>query len=228
VFFVHGMDPFDFANLEGVCEYVQALGFIKTHYGQLYHTWHFEKELRRIHQEDPEARFALVGFSFGANMVRDLANAVKDDGIHIDLLVYLGGNTLEDTPPNRPEHVARIVNILAHGWIWHGASLEHAENLQYTDVWHFGSPTHPVTLEVLARELALVAQRVSVVEEVIPVPPHKAPKPHPLKAPAPPPQAAAKPHEWDFLKPQNPGLIRVGSPAPLAHDSPPAPLMGKR
>src|SRR5439155_11479436 len=113
VFLIHGMDPLDFANLSGVRDYIQSLGFIKTHYGQLYHLWEFKKELRRVHEEDPEARFVLIGFSFGANMVRELANAVKQDGIVIDLLVYLGGNTLENTPPNRPDHVLHIVNILA-------------------------------------------------------------------------------------------------------------------
>jgi hypothetical protein len=162
VFFIHGLDPCDFANLEGVRDYVQSLGFLKTHYGQLYHTWKFRDDVRHIHQEDEDARFVLIGFSFGANMVRNLANMVKDDGVIIDLLVYLGGNTLEDTPPNRPEHALHIVNILATGCIWNGANLEGAENIQYRNVWHFGSPTHPGTREMLARELALVAARVPV------------------------------------------------------------------
>src|SRR5262245_39238385 len=74
VFFIHGMDPFDWANLTGLRDHVQALGFHKTYYGQMYHTRKFEKEIRRIHEEDPNARFVLVGFSFGANMVRYLAN----------------------------------------------------------------------------------------------------------------------------------------------------------
>ena len=91
VFFIHGMDPLDFANLSGVRDYVQSLGFIKTYYGQLYHTIYFTDEMREIHKRDPEARFALVGFSFGANMVRDVANAVRPDGVDIDLIVYLGG-----------------------------------------------------------------------------------------------------------------------------------------
>src|SRR5437763_11677820 len=43
VFFIHGLDPLDFANLSGVRDYVQSLGFIKTYYGQLYHLWYFEK-----------------------------------------------------------------------------------------------------------------------------------------------------------------------------------------
>jgi hypothetical protein len=198
IFLIHGMDPLDLANLAGLTEYIQALGYIKTHYGQLYHLWEFKKELRRVHKDDPDARFVLIGFSFGANMVRELANAVKDDDITIDLLVYLGGNTLENTPPNQPDHVIHIVNILATGCIWNGATMDRADNIHYGNVWHFGSPTHPKTLELLSRELAVVAGRVPYIEKTPPPFPDELPRPRPLKA-----NQARKmpevPPEWNFL-----------------------------
>jgi hypothetical protein len=182
VFIVHGMDPFDWANLAGLYDYVQALGFHKTYYGQVYHTLKFEKEIRRIHDEDPCARFVLVGFSFGANMVRYLANSVNDEGIPIDLLVYFGGNTLKNEAYDQPENAARIINVLACGCVWNGAWMDRAENIYEPDVYHFGSPSHPYSLETLARELAVVASRVEVVEDGPPLP-------------------AEQPGEWDFLKP---------------------------
>jgi hypothetical protein len=233
IFFIHGLDPFDFANLSGVTDYVHSLGFIKTHYGQLYHVWEFKKEIRKVHEQDPEARFVLVGFSFGANMVRDVANAVKADGITIDLLIYLGGNTLENTEPNRPEHVARIINILAYGWIWHGATLDRAENVQYDNVWHFGSPTHPHTLKLLGEELALVACNVPLVyESTHPPLPIKPGANQPEQLPAPKAtqsmKAPEKVGEWDFLKPvQGAGPIRGGSPFNLALETPPATMINK-
>lgn len=199
IFLIHGMDPLDLANLGGLTEYIHALGYIKTHYGQMYHLWEFKTELRRVYKEDPEARFVLIGFSFGANLVRQLANAVKDEGVIIDLLVYLGGNTLENTPPNRPDHVLHIANILASGCIWNGTTLDGADNLHYDNVWHFGSPTHPQTRELLARELAVVAARVPYVERVPPPLPEEAPRPRPVR----PDQArkvAPLPSDWDFLK----------------------------
>jgi hypothetical protein len=181
VFFIHGVDPLDIANLRGVHDYVQSLGFIKTYYGQLYHTPYFVKEIRRLHQEDPDARFALVGFSFGANMVRDMAQAVKSDGVSIDLMVYLGGNTLENRPDDKPENVVSLVNILATGWVWNGDHIDGAANVSYDDVWHFGSPSHLHTLKTLAEELATVAARVPIVE-------------------AGQPDAGESLGEWDFLK----------------------------
>ncbi len=183
VFLVHGMDPFDWANLTGLRDYVQELGFHKTYYGQLYHTLKFGKEIRRIHAEDPSARFVLVGFSFGANMVRYLANSARDDHIPIDLLVYFGGNTLKNEEYDQPDNAARVVNILASGAIWNGAWMDRAENVHETDVWHFGSPSHPYSLRLLARELAVVASHVEVVDD----------------GPAPLPDS--RPAEWDFLKP---------------------------
>src|SRR6266851_2758689 len=167
IFFIHGLDPLDCSNLGGVRDYVQSLGFIKTYYGQLYHKAYFEKEVRRIHREDPDAHFVLIGFSFGANMARDLTRAVKSDGVFIDLLVYLGGNTLENRPEDKPENAGHIVNILATGWIWNGDHLDGATNLNYDDVWHFGSPAHMKTLQVLADELAAIAGRVPVAEPAV-------------------------------------------------------------
>src|SRR5947209_15827084 len=129
----------------------------------MYDTRKFEKEMCRIHEEDPNCRFVLVGFSFGANMVRYLANSARDDGIPIDLLVYFGGNTLKNEAYDQPENAARVVNILASGAVWNGAWMDRAENIHETDVYHFGSPSHPYSVELLTRELGEVASPVPVV-----------------------------------------------------------------
>jgi hypothetical protein len=212
VFFIHGMDPLDFADLSGVREYVHSLGFIKTYYGQLYHTWYFTDEIRQIHQRDPEARFVLVGFSFGANMVRNVANKVRGDGVAIDVIVYLGGNTLTNSEEDRPPNVGRIVNILATGWIWNGTTLDNAQNINYDNVWHFGSPTHPETLDVLAHELAEVASHVPFVEQTYPQL-ETAPTPRPVIQ-----QISKKRDAWDFL--ESGGEIPMLPPKPAPVKSP--------
>src|SRR5207302_11031816 len=101
----------------------------------------------------------------------------------------LGGNRLTNDLKDRPENVARIVNILATGWIWNGAALDDAENVNYDDVWHFGSPTHPKTLDLLTHELLQVAGKVPFVEPVYELPG------------SPTPQANAERDDWDFLLP---------------------------
>lgn len=205
VFLINGLDPVNLANLTGVRDHIQALGFRKTYYGQMYHAAYFEKEIRRIHQEEPEARFVLIGFSLGANMARNITQNVKPEGIDIDLLFYLGGNTFDNRPRDRPENAHRLVNILARGCIWNGAWLDGAENLHEVDVLHYGSPSHPRTLEILDRELALIAAAVPVVqplEDAPSSPLEEAPTPRPVKR-----QAAVYRDEWDFLKPASPLAI---------------------
>lgn len=160
IFFIRGIEPVDCTNLEGVREYVHSLGFYNTYYGTWLKTASFTAQVREIHKGDPNAHFVLIGFSAGANMVRNMAQAVKRDGICIDLLVYLGGNTLYNVPHDQPENATHIVNVLARGFIWNGAQMDHAENVQLDGVWHFGSPSHPKTLEILTRQLAEVAGKV--------------------------------------------------------------------
>jgi hypothetical protein len=212
VFLVHGLDPLDYANLSGVCQFIQDLGFNKTYYGQLYHTPYFDTEIRKVCQEDPEARIVLVGFSFGANMVRTLAQSVRKDNIKVASLIYFGGNTLHNNDRDQPENAEHITNILAYGCIWNGDQMDRAENLRAPGVWHFGSPTHPVSLKVLARELARVAATVPVIEEPPDLPPPLEPAPTPR--PVPPVKETAKRGEWDFLKPESSLSQRTVAPLP--------------
>jgi hypothetical protein len=199
IFFVHGLDPLDYCNLSGLREYCHQLGYCQSYYGQVYHGPHFRKLIREIRSEDPDAHFVLIGFSAGANVVRSVANEMASEGTFIDLLVYLGGNTLHDMPENRPENVGKVVHILAMGYIWKGYPLTGAENIKYPGKWHFDSPTHPETLRRLAEELAHVSCKVPVYLPVEPDQPEQLPLPRPV---TPSRTASATPEEWDFLKPR--------------------------
>lgn len=194
IFFVNGLDPINATNLTGVRDYLHQLGYQKTYYGQLFHTRTYVDEIRRIHSSDPDARFVLLGFSFGANMVRNIANAVKDDPIQIDLLIYCGGNTLKNVPRDRPANAGRVINVLANGFIWNGDNLENAENIQVNGVWHFGSPAHPYTVQALTREITAVAATVPYREPSWAAIPTAGPNVAET-------QVTSARDEWDFLKP---------------------------
>jgi hypothetical protein len=203
IFLVHGMDPLDLANLSGMQKWINSLGYSQVYYGQLYHLWEFEHTLVRIHKEDPAARFVLLGFSFGANMVRTIANVAGKNNITIDLLVYTGGNTLENTVKDQPPNVLHIANILASGCIWNGSRMDRADNINYDDVWHFGSPSHKRTRDYVSRELAVVAQRVPPATPPVIV----APPVQENSTLVPQPATSAKvdlPPEWSFLQPRAP------------------------
>jgi hypothetical protein len=172
IFLMNGLDPLNYANLTGLRDYLHDQGSIKSYYGQLYHYWWFTSEIRKLAREDPDGRFILVGFSLGANVVHAVAEAVKPDGIHIDLLVFLSSNhPLKRMPKEAPENVGRTVNILTGGLMGSLGELGYAENVRLSRTLHFGSPTHPTTLQTLSQELRAVSAR-----GIVPLP-HETPRP---------------------------------------------------
>jgi hypothetical protein len=197
---MNGLDPVNYGNLTGLRDYVQDLGFGKTYYGQLFHAGWFEKEIRHIHQDDPDARIVLIGFSLGVQEMHSVAKDLSAEGIPIDLLVFLSGNhPVWFMPSERPANVHRVVNILASGSMKAFGVREFAENVRLPDgTWHFDTPTHAYTLEKLSEELAALALTVPLREIVRqpPLPEEEAPTPRPVK-----PETRGPRDEWDFLRP---------------------------
>jgi hypothetical protein len=213
VFIIHGLDPLDLGNLDGLCDYLHSLGFIKTHFGQAFHGGYFEKEILRIHEAEPMARFAILGFSYGAGVARDLTCQLEKANIPVDLLVYLDGVCIFQRPLDSPHNALRVVNIVA-GEVDAGASIADAENVECSNTWHFGAPTNRRTLKVLADELTTVALGVPLIEVLLPPPdftvprrPPVLPPPQPGAPPLPPPTPAGA--GWNFLGPDG---NAVGSP----------------
>jgi hypothetical protein len=222
VFLLNGADPLNKDNLSGLHDYLISLGFCKTYFGQCYHASWFNNEIRRIREEDPDARVVLLGFSCSANFARSMVCALQEDNIPIDLLIYLGGDTLHDTPEDQPENVGRLLNIRGQGCLWFGGrcegeDLEQADNYYLADVSHSCLPTDRQTLEILTEELLALAGTVPIVERVedsapsIPPAQEMAPTPRPLK-----PQKITKRDHWDFLKPVTHLNSAPAAPAPAA------------
>ncbi len=65
----------------------------------------------------------MLGYSAGANRARQLANELNAKGVRVDLLVYLGGDTIDNTAASRPPNVGQIVNITGHGYLPRGGDL---------------------------------------------------------------------------------------------------------
>jgi hypothetical protein len=215
VFLMNGLDPVNYGNLTGLREYLIKLGYHKTYYGQLYHAGWYTKEVCRIHREDPDAHFVLVGFSLGVNFVDAVAEAANKHGIAIDLMVFLSGNhPVWPMPADRPPNVSRVLNLLCSGSMKAWGERPWAENVRLSNTWHFGSPTHPVTLERLGQELdglsALVPVHPPVEEPKLPFV-EEAPTPRPTKV-----EPATRRDEWDFLKPAS----SLGSSSKEATPSP--------
>jgi pimeloyl-ACP methyl ester carboxylesterase len=167
IYFIEGLDFFDYGQLRVLQAYCHSLGFRNAHYGQMWEAHDFAEEIRHLRATDPHARFVIVGYSFGSNVARLMANSLwRKNDLGVDLLIYLGGNTIKNKPESYPPNVFKVVHILATGYVWKGEPLDRADNYKLLDCWHFGHPTHPATRRVFARELNAVAARVPVVEPI--------------------------------------------------------------
>jgi hypothetical protein len=103
----------------------------------------------------------LIGFSLGANWVKWIANDLARDGTRVDLLIYLVGDTIWNTPYSRPPNVRRIVNVRGEGLvllggICDGADLDGARN-ERIYCRHILAPSRRETLELVMEELLALA-----------------------------------------------------------------------
>lgn len=160
LFFINGLDPYYLANFRGQCQHLKLLGYNHAYCGQMTHTELFRTMIHEVRKDDLEARVVVVGYSLGANCARTLANQLKDDGLRIDLLVYLGGDSVKNADASRPANVGRIVNITGHGSMLLGYDLFiNGDNIQGAsnhrlDARHFLLPTRAETAELLVRNIA--------------------------------------------------------------------------
>ncbi len=200
VVFVNGADPLGCGNLSGVRQYLNGLGFVKSYYAQLYHEDCLLQELRRAHEEHADAKFAIIGFEYGANAARQLAYKAVEAGIAIDLVVLLQPKGLAPQVNVARPSLPRLITIQSGKESLDDPSLQQGEIVAVSSSTRYGVPTNAHTLEMLTTELTHLALRVPVigpVGEAFPTILDDAPPtPRPLTAFKP-----APPDEWDFLKP---------------------------
>jgi hypothetical protein len=164
-FLINGFDPLYSGNLNGVAAYFRSIGFANTSCYQFPWTWRVRRQIETIRHSDPEAGIVLLGYSVGANFVRSLANQLQREGISIDCLIYLGGDTIFNTRSSRPDNVRQIVNITGHGLIFLGRDLyfkgddiEGAVNHR-VDVRHMLLPGQRDTINLVGEQLIGLAKK---------------------------------------------------------------------
>jgi hypothetical protein len=211
IFLICGQGPLDLGNMGGVRESLISLGYIKTYCGECCYSGYYKDEILRLRREDESARFVVMGYGLGANTAAELTEAVQAEGATIDLLLTCGGVAIYNDPKNRPKYALHVVHLSGDGIDSIGVPPNGTDNAPLSDATHFGSPTHPFTMDLLVKELTDAASRVSVVGLPQPA------QPSLEQLPAPRPADETRPRdEWDFLK-----------PAPPASKPQPAPAMPK-
>jgi pimeloyl-ACP methyl ester carboxylesterase len=176
IFAVNGVDPLCVANFNGLCDYLRSHGYRNTHFGRLTTCHGFASQIQQVRWNDPGARIVLIGYSYGCNHVRAIANTLQQQAIRVDLLVYIAGDLIQEEPRSRPENVGRILNIRAQGMTTLGGDRffnrddiggAHNVRLGYR---HFVAPSRSETLELVLQELTAVTLASSQ-SSPTPVPP---------------------------------------------------------
>jgi hypothetical protein len=164
LFFINGCDPLCIAQLNELCGMMKELGYRRANFGQCYATRSFYQQIRQIKAAAPDARIVLVGYSLGANRARALAQWLNQDGIAVDLLMYLGADLLPNDDRSRPANVLRVTNISGHTLPIFGGELlagdhqmQGAHNV-HLDAGHFCLPCQPGAVEALVRELVALGR----------------------------------------------------------------------
>jgi len=163
IFAINGLNPLCLGNFNGLCKYCKEQGFENVYFGQLYTSHGFATKARDIRAHDPDARIALVGFSLGANYVRAVANSLRRDGVKVDLVAYLVGDLVKNTPRSFPDNVCRVLNVRAKGLVitggdlfFNGEDIDGARNVHLT-CRHILVPSRRETLEAVMDELMILA-----------------------------------------------------------------------
>jgi hypothetical protein len=135
IFGVNGLVPMCTGNFNGLCRFFRDHGFANTYFDQLYTCHRIPDRIRAIRRHDPNARIVLIGFSLGCNSVRSIANELSEQGVQVDLMIYLVGDLIRNTPYSQPAGTDRIVNVRSRGLIllggdlfFNGADLDFADN----------------------------------------------------------------------------------------------------
>lgn len=179
VFLLHGLDPFDWAGLCELRDYIAGLGVSSARLYEFFEVSSVQQDIAGEKARHPEARIIVIGFSAGALSARRLVGALHEQhGIDVEVLVYLGGGFVDDSEYSRPPYVGEVIHILADTPLFRGGPITEADNYRILGIGHFDSPSHPLTW-------GIISQRVRALSE--PVEPERpAPTETTRKASAPP------------------------------------------
>lgn len=187
LFMMHGITPSTHTGLNALRMQLGENGFAKVGMGELCHAWWVRSEIGCILQNDPEARFVLLGYDYGAAVALTLARDLRAKNVAVDAVVLLDPKGCGSEPCG--VDTLLIVNGNCP------TCVPHSARVVVPDATHFSLPTHPTTVAAVTDLLRYVAERNCEPEiEEVPVwsYPH-APEPHSV-APV-----RGTPAEWDFL-----------------------------
>jgi hypothetical protein len=152
---INGFDPSQITNAVGLAHYLETSGFPHIYYSTQWASYKYLERIREIKAADPSARIAVIGYSMGVCCARKLAQRSKEQGITVDLLVYMDAFAANHSPEHAATDAKRIVNIITvpRLGIFGSEPLAGAQNYQFLDVRHVNVPTDSLIVQRVLEEL---------------------------------------------------------------------------
>jgi hypothetical protein len=199
IFLIHGIDPGSEGKLLDVRDYLHSLNFFKTYTAASCRTSWVTEQMLKVREENPQARFVLIGYDPGTQAVDKLAQHCVANEYPLDVILYLQPTGWEPKTEDDLPTVPRKIAILGESSDKQREALPGIEQVVISDISGRNVPYHEITHRYLATELAEIARKV-------PVSIAAEPEVLPLVDPAPGPrgfvpQPSPTPDDWDFLKP---------------------------
>jgi len=163
VLLIDGFDPVNFGQFSSLQWQVNRWGFKNASYYRWFESSDTVGRIRSIRSSDPNSKIVLVGYSLGSIEARNVTDTVRSEGLKIDVLVYLGGDLLKNSPSDRPGNALKIVNVRGWGYLplaggtIQGADMDGAENYHLGSISHANLPTNPDWQGILLRKLTEVS-----------------------------------------------------------------------
>ncbi len=196
-FFMNGADLLEVSGFSELREELICAGFPKIYYAQRSDREWYRRELHRLHREEPDARFILVGYGSAADQIQELACQVSQEQIPLDAVVFIDPIGVKgDLTQNVPY---RAVVLKSHHWRA-APRLQAPETVMVDHVGHIGLPEHPATVQALVDLMTESALKVPLPDQTVDCLPLRYEN-RPIPRPADPKVIAAPPPGWEFLCP---------------------------
>jgi hypothetical protein len=160
IFVINGLDPFHITNATGFAQYLRDLGFHDVQFSMMWTSGKFAERIRALKAAEPSARVVIIGYSMGVCFARKLAQRVQEQGITVDLLLFLDAYTFNNYPEHSPADGTRIVNMMTEPRGFLGSTpLAGIPNYEFIGVRHYFVPTTQCIVERVVREITDLAEQ---------------------------------------------------------------------
>ncbi len=159
LFLANGADLTEQGRITELQQKVICGGFPKVYHAQRFDRAWFRKELHRLHREDCNSRFIIIGYGTAADQVLELACCVSDEGIPLDCVGFIDPAGLNADLMYRAPF--RTILFRSHHWVL-SPRLVTNEMVKVHNVGHYDIMPNPLTANAVIELMTESALRVPI------------------------------------------------------------------